>query len=75
MANVWADSDFEATKDEVEVVDAAGLDEPPLWSDRWAPMILDRDEQGNWYMVVTSVYSKGWNSSYHYRKYQIVNGA
>ena len=29
------DSDFEATKDEVEVVDAAGLNKPPLWSDRW----------------------------------------
>ena len=69
------DSDFEATKDEVEVVDAAGLDEPPLWSDRWAPMILDRDEQGNWYMVVSPIYSKGWNNRCPYRKYQVVNGA
>ena len=69
------DSDFEATKDEVEVVDAAGLGKPPLWSDRWAPMILDRDEQGSWYIVVTPIHNQGWNSSCLYQKYQVINGA
>ena len=38
-------------------------------------MILDRDEQGNWYMVVSPIYSKGWNNRCPYRKYQVVNGA
>ena len=71
----WRDSDFEASKDEVKVVDAAGVNKPPLWSDRWAPMILDRDEQGSWYMVVTPIHDQGWNNRCPYRKYQVVNGA
>ena len=70
----WRDSDFEASKDEVKVVDAAGLNKPPLWSDRWAPMILDRDEQGSWYMVVAPIHCHDWNSNFPYRQYKAVNG-
>ena len=62
-------------KDEVEVVDAADLNKPLRWSNRWASMILDRNGQGNWYMVVSPIYSKGWNNRCPYRKYQVVNGA
>ena len=69
------DSDFEVTKNEVEVVDAAGLNKPPLWSDRWAPMVLDRDEQGRWYMVVAPIHCHDWNSNFPYRQYKVINGA
>ena len=69
------DGDFEVTRNEVEVMDAAGFDKPPLWSDRWKPMVLDRDEHGVWYMVVTPRHCHDWNSNFPYRQYKVINGA
>ncbi|QMT39527.1 hypothetical protein [Neisseria shayeganii] len=61
-------------KNEVEVLDAKGLPPPPVWSDKWKPMVLDRDEHGVWFMVVIPRHCFDWNSSFAYRQYKAYNG-
>lgn len=66
---------YETIGQDIEVLDAAGLDMPPKWSDKWKPMILDKDPDGTWFMVVTlSKCFPDWQAVLPYRKYRAVNG-
>lgn len=66
---------YETIGQDIEVLDAAGLDVPPKWSDKWKPMILDKDPDGTWFMVVTlSKCFPDWQAVLPYRKYRAVNG-
>ncbi len=67
--------DFKPSKDEIIVLDAKGLDKPPVWNSKWRPVLLDRDEKGLWYVVVTPVYCFDWPSpGFPYTQYKAING-
>lgn len=58
--------EFETKLEEVEVIDSKGLPMPPKWSDKWKPMILDRDKDGTWFMIVTLTFCYDWGSAFPY---------
>lgn len=58
----------------IKVIDAKGLDTPPEWSDKWDLMVLDRNEQGVWYIIIIGTPCYDWNDSFPYRQYQAING-
>ena len=41
---------------ELKVIEAINYPKPPIWStkDDWYPLILDRDENGIWYIIATT---------------------
>lgn len=72
----WKGSTRRASQS-IKVIDAKGLDIPPEWSDKWTLVVLDRDKQGVWNLIVqangqTTCYD--WNSKFPYRQYQAING-
>ncbi|QMT41128.1 hypothetical protein [Neisseria shayeganii] len=71
---IMRDSDFEIKENNVKVLDAKGLPPPPPWSDKWKPMVLDRDKDGVWFMVVIPRHCYDWNSGFLYRQYKAYNG-
>lgn len=71
---IMRDSDFEIKENNVKVLDAKGLPPPPPWSDKWKPMVLDRDKDGVWFMVVIPRHCHDWNSGFLYRQYKAYNG-
>lgn len=58
----------------IKVIDAKGLDTPPEWSDKWQLLILDRDKQGVWNLIVRPGLCYDWNETFAYRQYQAING-
>ena len=62
------------TSDNVEVVDSKGLTIPPVWENKWRPLILDQDAQGVWYIVVMSYLGCDELSSFPYSLYKVNNG-
>ncbi|RKV83934.1 MAG: hypothetical protein D8H97_06820 [Neisseria sp.] len=62
------------TSDNVEVVDSKGLTIPPVWENKWRPLILDQDAQGVWYIVVISYLGCDELSSFPYSLYKVNNG-
>ena len=58
----------------IKVIDAKGLDIPPEWSDKWQLLILDRDKQGVWNLIVRPGLCYDWNETFAYRQYQAING-
>ncbi len=65
------------TKQSIKVIDAKGLDIPPEWSDKWTLVVLDRDKQGVWNLIVQAygqTVCYDWNSKFPYRQYQAING-
>ena len=67
-------ADFKAKSNSVEIVDGKGLEIPPRWEDKWAPLMLDRNTAGNWYLVVAPVYCYDWGSEFPYRQYEAIDG-
>ena len=53
-------SAYEVSNRTVEVINAPGLGKPPLWSAKWRTLVLDRDKDGVWYIVVTPQDAEGW---------------
>ena len=48
---------------------------PPPYSDKWKPMLLDKDTDGVWFMVVKPGYCFDWGDPiFLYRKYRAVDG-
>lgn len=66
--------EFRPTSDNVEVVDSKGLTIPPVWENKWRPLILDQDAQGVWYIVVMSYLGCDELSSFPYSLYKVNNG-
>ena len=62
------------TKQSIRVIDAKGMDIPPEWSDKWELLILDRDKQGVWNLIVRPGLCYDWNETFAYRQYQAING-
>ncbi|WP_153708891.1 hypothetical protein [Eikenella corrodens] len=58
----------------IKVIDAKGLDTPPEWSDKWNLMILDRDKQGVWNLIVRVGSCYDWNDTALYRQYKAIDG-
>ena len=58
----------------IKVIDAKGLDTPPEWSDKWHLMILDRDKQGVWNLIVRVGSCYDWNDTALYRQYKAIDG-
>ena len=71
---IGAGRTFEPTEQRLEVVDSAGLPTPPIWSDQWEQMILDRDKDGIWYIVVTPIDTRQWISELPYAQFKAING-
>ena len=53
-------SAYEVSNRTVEVINAPGLGKPPVWSANWRTLVLDRDKDGVWYIVVTPQDAEGW---------------
>ena len=53
-------SAYEVSNRTVEVINAPGLGKPPVWSAKWRTLVLDRDKDGVWYIVVTPLDAEGW---------------
>ena len=53
-------SAYEVSNRTVEVINAPGLGKPPVWSAKWRTLVLDRDKDGVWYIVVTPQDAEGW---------------
>ncbi|MBR7003054.1 MAG: hypothetical protein IKI11_10425 [Neisseriaceae bacterium] len=59
----------------VEVDDKNISNPPPAWLHKeWLPLILDKNENNEWYIVVTFSHCENWNSDFFYRQYKVVNG-
>lgn len=53
-------SAYEVSNRTVEVINAPGLGKPPVWSAKWRTLVLDRDKDWVWYIVVTPQDAEGW---------------
>lgn len=62
-------SDF---KRSLEVFKIANT-ELPQWVEKWKPLILDKNKQGRWYLIVTPAYCYDWNSKFPYRQYELID--
>lgn len=59
----------------VEILDTGELEETlPIWQDKWKPIILDKGDDGLWFMVVYPERCDEWNSFYNFRQYKVING-
>ena len=52
--------EYQVSKEVLEVINAPGLGKPPVWSAKWRTLVLDRDKDGVWYIVVTPQDAEGW---------------
>ena len=52
--------EYQVSKEVLEVINAPGLRKPPVWSAKWSLLVLDRDKDGVWYIVVTPLDAEGW---------------
>ena len=52
--------EYQVSKEVLEVINAPGLGKPPVWSAKWSLLVLDRDKDGVWYIVVSPVDREGW---------------
>ena len=52
--------EYQVSKEVLEVINAPGLGKPPVWSAKWRTLVLDRDKDGVWYIVVTPLDAEGW---------------
>ena len=52
--------EYQVSKEVLEVINAPGLGKPPVWSAKWSLLVLDRDKDGVWYIVVTPLDAEGW---------------
>lgn len=65
---------YETSGEELEVIASAGLPVPPKWSDEWNIMVLDRDKEGTWYLVVNPVDTRRWISKLPYAQFKAIDG-
>ena len=65
---------YEVNERELEVIASAGLPVPPKWSSEWRDMVLDRDKDGVWYLVVTPVDTRRWISKLPYAQFKAIDG-
>ena len=65
---------YEVNERELEVIASAGLPVPPKWSSEWDDMILDRDKDGTWYLVVTAGSPVNWVSDLKYAQFKAIDG-
>ena len=71
---IGAGRTFDVKERKLEVIDSAGLSPPPIWTDQWKDMILDRDKDGVWYIVVTPIDTRHWISELPYAQFKVING-
>ena len=71
---IGAGRTFDVKERKLEVIDSAGLPPPPIWTDQWKDMILDRDKDGVWYIVVTPIDTRQWISKLPYAQFKAING-
>ena len=77
MMNGPGRGEYRVSAYRLEVIDSAGLPPPPVWESKWENMIIDKDKDGIWYVVVTPVNTKGWHDispKYRYAQFKAVNG-
>lgn len=77
MMNGPGRGEYRVSAYRLEVVDSAGLPPPPVWESKWFHIIIDRDKEGTWYVVVTPVNTKGWydiSPKYRYAQFKSKNG-
>ena len=65
---------YDVNERELEVIASAGLPVPPKWSSEWDDMILDRDKDGTWYLVVTAGSPVNWVSDLKYAQFKAIDG-
>ena len=77
MMNGPGSGEYRISAYRLEVIDSAGLPPPPVWESKWFHIIIDRDKEGTWYVVVTPVNTKGWydiSPKYRYAQFKSKNG-
>ena len=70
-------SAYEVSNRTVEVINAPGLGKPPVWSAKWRTLVLDRDKDGVWYIVVSPVDREGWanlHTKLLYAQFKAIDG-
>ena len=70
-------SAYEVSNRTVEVINAPGLGKPPVWSAKWSLLVLDRDKDGVWYIVVTPLDREGWanlHTKLLYAQFKAIDG-
>ena len=77
MMNGPGRGEYRVSAYRLEVIDSAGLPPPPVWESKWFHIIIDRDKEGTWYVVVTPVNTKGWydiSPKYRYAQFKSKDG-
>ena len=59
----------------LEVIDAQNMPLPPRWEDKWQPVLIDHNPQGEWYLIVAPTRCFDWHSTFPYREYKAVDGS
>lgn len=62
--------DFRAEAQTVQILNTA----LPVWMEKWSPVLLDKNQTGAWFLIVTPTYCYNWNSEFPYRQYEVING-
>ena len=69
--------EYQVSKEVLEVINAPGLGKPPVWSAKWRTLVLDRDKDGVWYIVVSPVDREGWanlHTKLLYAQFKAIDG-
>ena len=69
--------EYQVSKEVLEVINAPGLGKPPVWSAKWSLLVLDRDKDGVWYIVVSPVDREGWanlHTKLLYAQFKAIDG-
>ena len=69
--------EYQVSKEVLEVINAPGLGKPPVWSAKWSLLVLDRDKDGVWYIVVTPLDREGWanlHTKLLYAQFKAIDG-
>ena len=69
--------EYQVSKEVLEVINAPGLGKPPVWSAKWSLLVLDRDKDGVWYIVVSTVDREGWanlHTKLLYAQFKAIDG-
>lgn len=74
----WFRPNFSRTSEQFEVVDEHISNKPPIWNSYEdnvysSPIFIDKNEQGEWFIVVAYNRCDNWNSDFAYRQYKAVN--
>ncbi|MBR3425415.1 MAG: hypothetical protein IKG79_05165 [Neisseriaceae bacterium] len=75
----WFRPSFSRTNEQFEILDKNSSTQYPIWHSYQdnvyaTPILLDKNKNGDWFIVVAYDNCDNWNSDFAYRQYKVVNG-